>query len=38
MWLCFIVSDEFITKAPLQLFYHDESLDLKNGPYEPIIF
>jgi len=25
-------------KPPLQLFYHDESLDLKNGHYEPIIF
>jgi hypothetical protein len=35
MWLCFHVIDEYITKATLQSFYHDESLNLKNGHYEP---
>jgi hypothetical protein len=38
MWLCFHVSDDFITNVPLQLFHHDESLDLKNGHYELICF
>jgi hypothetical protein len=36
--ICFWVGDDFISNNTLQLFYHDNMVNARNGHYEPITF
>jgi hypothetical protein len=36
--MCFRAGDDFISNSTLQLLYHDDMVNLKNGHYEPITF
>ncbi len=35
---CFQACDGFIRNNTLQLFYHDDMVNVRNGHYEPITF
>jgi hypothetical protein len=36
--ICFQVGGDFISNSTLQLLYHDDMVNVRNGHYEPIIF
>ncbi len=36
--ICFQASDDFISNSTLQLHYHDDMVNARNGHYEPITF
>jgi hypothetical protein len=36
--ICFRVGHDFISNSSLQLLYHDDMVNAKNGHYEPITF
>ncbi len=36
--MCFWANDDFISNNTLQLLYHDDMVNAKNGHYEPITF
>jgi len=36
--ICFWVGDDFISNNTLQLLYHDDMVNVRNGHYEPINF
>jgi hypothetical protein len=36
--ICFQAGDDFISNSTLQLLYHDDMVNARNGRYEPIIF
>ncbi len=36
--ICFRMGDDFISNITLQLIYHDDMVNARNGHYEPITF
>ncbi len=36
--ICFQVGDDFISNNTLQLLYHDDMINARNGHYKPITF
>jgi hypothetical protein len=36
--ISFQAGDDFISNSTLQLLYHDDMVNARNGHYEPIIF